>query len=70
MTTGIFIAGYGAARTTVEFFREPDQQIGYLFGDWLTMGMLLSVPMVLVGAGLAVYCARREVKPAAAMKRK
>lgn len=70
VTTGIFIAGYGVARTTVEFFREPDQQIGYLFGDWLTMGIILSVPMVLVGAGLALYCARTEAKPAAAMKRK
>lgn len=70
VTTGIFIAGYGVARTTVEFFREPDQQIGYLFGDWLTMGMILSVPMVLVGAGLALYFARAEAKPAAAMKRK
>lgn len=32
-----------------EFFREPDAQIGYLAGDWLTMGMVLSLPMALVG---------------------
>jgi phosphatidylglycerol:prolipoprotein diacylglycerol transferase len=33
----------------VEFFREPDVQIGYLAGGWLTMGMVLSFPMVLFG---------------------
>jgi phosphatidylglycerol:prolipoprotein diacylglycerol transferase len=48
--TGTFVAGYGAARIFVEFFREPDAHIGYLFGGWLTMGMLLSLPMVLAGA--------------------
>lgn len=46
---GAFVAGYGAARIFVEFFREPDQQLGYLFGGWLTMGMVLSLPMVLMG---------------------
>ena len=47
--SGAVVAGYGASRIFVEFFREPDQQIGYLFGGWLTMGMVLSVPMVLIG---------------------
>ena len=46
---GAFLAGYAASRILVEFVREPDVHIGYLFGDWLTMGMLLSVPMVLIG---------------------
>ncbi|WP_159587046.1 prolipoprotein diacylglyceryl transferase [Chelativorans xinjiangense] len=46
---GAFIAGYGLSRIFVEFFREPDAHIGYLAGDWLTMGMVLSTPMVLVG---------------------
>lgn len=47
---GAFIAGYGLSRITVEFFREPDAQIGYLLGtSWLTMGMVLSLPMVLAG---------------------
>ncbi len=41
--------GYGLSRIFVEFFREPDAQLGYLFGGWLTMGMVLSVPMVLLG---------------------
>jgi len=46
---GAFVTGYGCARIFVEFFREPDAQIGYLAGGWLTMGMVLSVPLVLVG---------------------
>ncbi len=50
---GVFIMGYGLSRVIVEFFREPDAQVGYLYGDWLTMGMLLSVPMILAGALLA-----------------
>ena len=46
---GAFVCGYGLSRIFVEFFREPDQQIGFLFGGWLTMGMVLSLPMVLIG---------------------
>ncbi|WP_439272018.1 prolipoprotein diacylglyceryl transferase [Pseudochrobactrum sp. HB0163] len=46
---GVFVAGYGLSRIAVEFFREPDAQLGYLFGGWLTMGMVLSLPMVLLG---------------------
>lgn len=49
---GAFICGYGMSRIFVEFFREPDQQLGYLLGGWLTMGMVLSLPMVLFG----VWC--------------
>lgn len=47
---GAFVAGYGLSRILVEFFREPDAHIGYLLGGWLTMGMVLSLPMVLAGA--------------------
>ncbi|WP_349362584.1 MAG: prolipoprotein diacylglyceryl transferase [Roseitalea porphyridii] len=51
--TGLFIGGYGLARTFVEFFREPDPQLGFLLGTgWLTMGMVLSIPMVLLGIAL------------------
>jgi phosphatidylglycerol---prolipoprotein diacylglyceryl transferase len=46
---GLFVAGYGLARIAGEQFREPDAQIGYLTGG-LTMGVLLSLPMVLAGA--------------------
>jgi phosphatidylglycerol:prolipoprotein diacylglycerol transferase len=41
----------------VEFYREPDAHIGYLFGGWLTMGMVLSTPMIAVGLW-AVFSAR------------
>ena len=47
--SGLFLTGYGCFRFIVEFFREPDRQIGFLAGGWLTMGMLLSLPMVLAG---------------------
>jgi len=60
--SGAFAAGYGVARTFVEFFREPDIQIGYLAGG-LTMGMLLSIPMIFAGIALMVWASRR--KPAA-----
>src|SRR6201986_3019574 len=45
---GSFIAIYGLARITGEHFREPDPQLGFLWGG-LTMGMILSVPMVIAG---------------------
>jgi phosphatidylglycerol:prolipoprotein diacylglycerol transferase len=52
--TGIFVAGYGIARITSEFFREPDWFLGFLpFGT--TMGQILSLPMVLAGLGLIFY---------------
>jgi phosphatidylglycerol:prolipoprotein diacylglycerol transferase len=62
--SGAFAAGYGVARTLAEFFREPDVQIGYLAGG-LTMGMLLSIPMIVVGIGLMIWAARRPADAAA-----
>lgn len=47
--SGAFLAGYGVFRFIAEFFREPDQQLGFLAMHWLTMGMLLSLPMVAAG---------------------
>lgn len=47
--SGLFLVGYGVFRLVAEFFREPDAHIGYLAGGWLTMGMLLSLPMILAG---------------------
>ncbi|MEQ8327561.1 prolipoprotein diacylglyceryl transferase [Parvibaculum sp.] len=69
VVTGAFVCGYGIARTFVEFFREPDQQIGYLFGGWFTMGMLLSLPMAIAGAALVWYFARAAAKPAPAKRK-
>jgi len=47
--TGSFFISYGCSRIFTEFFREPDRQIGFLFGNWLTAGMLYSMPMILIG---------------------
>lgn len=60
--TGLFVGGYGAARTFVEFFREPDPQIGFLFGGWLTMGMLLSIPMIVLGLALMASARQKAAR--------
>jgi phosphatidylglycerol:prolipoprotein diacylglycerol transferase len=56
---GIFALGYGAARLFCEFFREPDVQLGFLWGG-LTMGMLLSLPLMLAGIGFILVARRAE----------
>ncbi|WOH49742.1 prolipoprotein diacylglyceryl transferase [Bradyrhizobium sp. sBnM-33] len=56
---GSFIAIYALARITSEFFREPDPQLGFLWGG-LTMGMLLSVPMLIAGVILVMVAWRCE----------
>ncbi len=67
---GIFVLGYAIARIVCEFFREPDPQLGYLLGTsvdalrgGLTMGMILSIPMALVGAGAIWLAARGATQP-------
>ena len=50
--SGLFLVGYGIVRCLVEFVREPDAHIGYLAFDWLTVGQLLSLPMLLLGAAM------------------
>jgi phosphatidylglycerol:prolipoprotein diacylglycerol transferase len=56
--SGIFALGYGLSRIIVEFFREPDAFLGY-FAGFITMGMMLSVPLCLVGVWLLLR-SRRE----------
>ena len=51
LITGVFCFGYGVARIAGELFREPDAHLGYLWGP-ITMGMLLSVPLLFIGAWL------------------
>ena len=55
---GVFLVVYGCARFTIEWVRLPDANIGYLAGDWLTMGMLLTIPMILGGAAMMIYAYR------------
>jgi len=57
----VFLAFYGLFRTFVEFFREPDQQLGYLFSIF-TMGQLLSIPLFLFGTTMAVIFYKRGSK--------
>jgi len=57
---GMFALGYGLVRLFCEFFREPDVQLGFLWGG-LTMGMLLSLPLML--AGIAFIAAARRAEP-------
>ncbi|OUN87547.1 prolipoprotein diacylglyceryl transferase [[Collinsella] massiliensis] len=52
---GVFVLGYGIVRFLVEFVRVPDAQLGYIFGGVITMGQLLSLPLIFIGAGLIAY---------------
>jgi len=57
LIVGCFAVGYAIARTTGEFFREPDAQLGFLWGG-ATMGQLLSIPLFLAGVGFIIYALR------------
>jgi phosphatidylglycerol:prolipoprotein diacylglycerol transferase len=57
---GVFLIGYACARIFVEFFRQPDQQLGFLIGG-ATMGQLLSIPVLLLGV-ILLWLARRAPK--------
>lgn len=56
--SGLFLLCYGIFRFLVEFVREPDVQLGFVLG-FLTMGQILSLPMIIVGAGLIIWAYRR-----------
>ena len=58
--SGMFAACYGVFRFIVEFVRVPDAQLGYLAWDWLTMGQVLCLPMILGGIGLIAYAYKRQ----------
>ncbi len=47
--SGVFMISYGSFRFFTEFFRTPDAHLGFIAFDWLTMGQLLSLPMIAVG---------------------
>ncbi len=62
LLTGVFCVGYGLARIVGELFREPDAHLGYLWGP-LTMGMLLSLPMLAFGGWLIIRAYRQPALP-------
>ncbi|NOQ35217.1 MAG: prolipoprotein diacylglyceryl transferase [Methylococcaceae bacterium] len=57
--TGLILCLYGCFRFFVEFYRLPDSHLGYLALDWLTMGQILSTPMIIIGAGLFYWAHKR-----------
>jgi phosphatidylglycerol:prolipoprotein diacylglycerol transferase len=63
-TFGIFLMGYGVARFIIEFFREPDVQIG-LYANLISQGQILCIPMIILGAGFIWNAYRRPAQPVA-----
>jgi len=58
--SGLFLVCYGVFRFAVEFVRVPDANRGYLFLDWVTMGQLLSLPMIVAGLWMLAVAYRRN----------
>jgi phosphatidylglycerol:prolipoprotein diacylglycerol transferase len=68
VTTGIFLAGYAVARMSGELFRQPDAQLGFLFhvGEiGVTMGQLLSIPVLVAGLAIILWARRNRAVAAA-----
>lgn len=63
---GVFSLGYGCLRFVAEFFREPDQHIGFQALGWMTRGQVLSLPMIALGIYLIVSSYRRAAQAKAA----
>ncbi len=59
--SGLFLVIYGLCRFMIEFVRVPDEHIGYLAGNWFTMGQLLSLPMIAIGLALLAWAYRARV---------
>lgn len=55
---GLFLAGYGVLRSCAEFFRQPDQHIGFDAFGWLTRGQILSLPMIVIGCAVVIWAYR------------
>jgi phosphatidylglycerol:prolipoprotein diacylglycerol transferase len=64
--SAVFLIGYGSFRFFAEFFRMPDPQLGFIAFGWLTMGQLLSAPMVVAGIALLWWAYRRHSPSASA----
>jgi len=61
--SGLFLVGYGVFRGLVEIVRVPDAHVGYLVLGWVTMGQLLSLPMLVFGVGLLAWAYRTRPRP-------
>ena len=60
LAAGVFGVWYAISRILLEFVRIPDAQLGYLFFGWVTMGQILSIPVLVIGLGLIVYAMTRR----------
>ncbi len=60
-TTGMALFFYGWFRFFVEFFRMPDAQLGFMALDWVTMGQILSTPMIVIGAGMFYFAHKSKI---------
>jgi phosphatidylglycerol:prolipoprotein diacylglycerol transferase len=56
----MFLLFYGLFRFYIEFYRVPDADLGYLALGWVTMGQILSAPMILLGAALLVVAYKKD----------
>ena len=60
--TALFLLGYGCFRFFCECFRQPDPQYGYLLWGWVTMGQILSFPMIIAGIISLLFIYKRKLK--------
>ena len=65
VVSGVFLAGYGALRLITERFRAPDGHLGFMLMDAVTMGDLLSLPMVIIGVTIIFWATSRPGQPPA-----
>ena len=61
--SGLFLVLYGTFRFAIEFVREPDAQLGYLAMGWVTMGQILSLPLIVFGCVLLLMSRRSPTAP-------
>ena len=61
LASGVFLIGYGVFRIIVEFFREPDAHLGFIFSN-ISMGQILSLPMIIVGLMIIFWGANQQAK--------
>ncbi|WP_413680509.1 prolipoprotein diacylglyceryl transferase [Psychrobacter sp. I-STPA6b] len=59
--TALFLLGYGISRFTIEFFRQPDYDQGFILFDWMTKGQILTAPMIILGLIMMIYAYRRNI---------
>ena len=61
--SGLFLIGYGVFRFLVEFVRQPDAQLGFVALNWMSMGQVLSLPMIIIGIFMMLWAYRRNSAP-------